>query len=109
MIDLPILFGLAAATGLASAIALSLAIRSHAQGLAIMTIFSAGSFIGLLARGNGQALAVISAAGVIGCAGAIGTFRFWTGGSPGQRAVVTVSTLSAVTALVVALGYFGIM
>ena len=45
---------------------------------------------------------------MIGCAVAIGTFRFWTGGSPKARALVSVAVLVFFAAVPAGLVHLGI-
>lgn len=94
------LFAVMGVTCAASAVGLSLIIRSQAQGAAIMSVFTVAALAGLFLL-DGQAgltLAFGAGAGVFGCAAAIGTFRFWTGGTPLARATVTLAILVALTA-----------
>ena len=84
-----------AVVGLSAAAVLSLVIRSPAQGLAISMVFLVPALIGLLSLDGrfGQYLAFVAGAGFVGCAGAIGMFRFWPRGTPVARAGVTVAGL----------------
>ena len=99
-----------AVVGLSAAAVLSLVIRSPAQGLAISMVFLVPALIGLLSLDGrfGQYLAFVAGAGFVGCAGAIGTFRFWTGGTPVARAIITVAVLAAAMAGLATAVYFGI-
>jgi hypothetical protein len=93
-----------------SAFGLSLVIRSWAQGVAIMSVFTAGALAGLfLLEGSLGLLITFSAgAGVFGCAAAIGTFRFWPSGTPMARASLTLAILSVLVMAVGTAAYLGI-
>lgn len=95
---------------LAAAVGLSLLIRSREQGLAIASVFTFGGLVGLLGPDGDWAkyLAIVSWAGLIGCVGAIGTFRFWAGGSPKARATATVAGLVFIGAVLAELAYLGL-
>jgi hypothetical protein len=86
---------------LAAAAGLSLVIRSREHGIGIMMFFALPALVGLLML-NGRAgayLAFGAGAGVIGCAAAIGTFRFWSHGSPVARSAVSVAVLIVVASV----------
>ena len=96
--------------GLSAAAVLSLVIRSREHGLAISMVFVVPALTGLLWIDGryGLYLAFGAGAGVVGCVGAIGTFRFWTGGTPVARAAVTVAVLAVLMIGLAAAVYLGI-
>ncbi|ABD53609.1 hypothetical protein [Jannaschia sp. CCS1] len=104
------IFAIMGVTCALCAVGLSLIMTSHGQGAAIMSVFTVAALVGLFALDGrpGMLLAFGAGAGVFGCAAAIGTFRFWHGGTPLARAGLTLAILAGLAATLGLAAYLAI-